>query len=181
MTRRKYFIAILLSLTFGLPATAQELQQVKKFPAGCVGSKEKSTAAASAEFDETEYVPVRTTVGDMNSDGRAEKIVLVRYIGKSGLRADEIMIFEALGGGKRLLARRAVGGPGEYALSVKSFGSNFKVVDGLLFVDVAVRAGMGKGFPAHFRTVTYGWDSSSLAEVSRSEPKPLLEHMREKG
>lgn len=124
------------------------------------------------------FIPLRTATGDLTGDGRDETVVLVRDI-ESGIRPDEILVYELQDKDAHLIARFPAGEQHEYVLSIKSLGSNFRIEQGSLIVDLAFRKD-GK-MPTHYYTVTYRWNGSEMIETERSAARPLPEHMREKG
>lgn len=174
-----YLTVAMLVLAVGFSGTAQEPPRTVKPAVGCAGSKEK--IAGIQVHAESRFVPVRSTTGDLNADENDEEIVLARYVGRSGPRPDEILVYEVDGGVVKLMTRLQVGRAGEYVLSIKSFNSNFRVESGLLVIDVAVLGDKKAEPPKLFRTVAYLWNGKELVESDRSEPKPLAEHMREIG
>ena len=74
-----------------------------------------------------------------------------------------------------LCARR-----GDYVLSVYSFGSNFKIEDKILVLDLAILR-EGEYVPTNYYTIKYRWNGIQMVEIERSCLKSLPEYMREVG
>jgi hypothetical protein len=180
MNMRGTLTVTVLVLAGSFSAAAQEHFDRLKVVEDCVGAKVQVDAIS--ERANSEFVPIRSTAGDLNADSRDEVIVLVRYVGKSsGRRPDEIVVYEMEGSAQTPLTRLQIGRAGEYVLSIESFESNFKVGSGLLFVDLAVVCGKKTATAKHFLTVVFRFNGAILVESERSDPKPLPEHMREIG
>jgi len=159
---------------------AQGVPAEKKKQANCKEPSERLTRSKNRKASGSKLIPLRSAIGDLNEDGRDETIVLVRDM-DSGMRADEILIYEEADGEAMLLTKFAVGKQGDYLLSIKDFGSNFRVEDGMLILDIAVNGTAGPFASTHYQTVTFRWDGKQMVETARSEARPLPEHMREKG
>ena len=173
-------IHLLIICCLAAAVAAQAVPPEKKNQANCKEPAERLTSSKNWKASGSKLIPLRTAIGDLNEDGRDETIVLVRDM-NSGMRADEIHIYEDAGGEARLFTKFAAGRKGEYVLSIKGFGSNFRVEDGMLILDIAVNGKAGSFASTHYQTVTFRWDGNRMAETARSEARPLPEHMREKG
>jgi hypothetical protein len=171
-----------LTLCF-LAATAVSAQVVpaeKMKPANCKEPAERLTSSAKWKSAGSKLVPLRTAIGDLTQDGLDETVVLVRDT-ESGIRADEILVYDNAEGETRLLTRFVAGAKGEYVLSVKGLGSNFRVEHGELIIDIALSGKASPSGSTQYQTVTFRWDGRQMAETMRSEVRPLPEHRREKG
>lgn len=160
--------------------SAQGVPAERKNQANCKEPAERLTSSKNWKSSGTKLIPLRTAVGDLTEDGSDETVVLVRDT-ESGIRADEILIYEKFLDGMKLLTKFAVGKQGEYVLSIKGLGSNFRIENGELVLDIAVSGKAGPFASIHYQTVTFRWDGKQMAETARSEARPLPEHMREKG
>jgi hypothetical protein len=173
------FIICFVTMT-AATVSAQGIPAEKKEQANCKEPVERLTSSKTWKTSGSKLIPLRTAVGDLTEDGKDETVVLVRDT-EAGVRADEILVYENAGGEARLLTRFAVGKQGEYVLSIKGLGSNFRIDKGELMIDIAVSGKAGSFASTHFQTVTFRWDGKQMAETQRSEGRPLPEHMREKG
>lgn len=160
--------------------SAQIVPALKKASVNCKEPAERMTSSKTWKSAGSKLVPLRTAVGDLTEDGQDETVVLVRDT-ESGLRADEILVYQNASGETKLLTRFAVGRHGEYVLSVKGLGSNFRVEYGELIIDIAVSGRAGPFAATQYQTVIFRWDGKQMAETARSEARPLPESMREKG
>ena len=170
------FIGVFVGGSIGI--SAQGLLTTKNESRRC---GEQGTETGYRSIWKTKFAPLRTAVGDLTEDGIDETAVLIRDTEATGLLRDEILVYRTEGKEMLLLVRFAVGGPGEYVLSIKDLGSNFSIEDGSLILDLAVRISVHDDVPGHLRTVEFRWDGSKMTEVSRSAARPLPQHMREKG
>ena len=178
--RRTIQLFIICCVAVVALVSAQGVPAEKKKQANCKEPAERLTSSKNWKSSGSKLVPLRTAVGDLNRDGRDETAVLVRDT-DSGMRADEILVYENAGGETRLLTRFPVGKQGEYVLSIKGIGSNFRIEGGELIIDIAVSGNAGLFASTHYQTVAFRWDGNRMAETARSGARPLPEHMREKG
>ena len=171
---------LLICLAAVAVVSAQGDPAEKKKSANCKEPSERLTSSKDWKSSGTKLIPLRTAVGDLTQDGRDETVLLMRDT-ETGIRADEILIYEKFLDGMKLLTKFAVGKPGGYVLSIKGLGSNFRIENGELILDIAISGKAGPFASTHYQTVTFRWDGKQMAETARSEARPLPEHMREKG
>jgi hypothetical protein len=122
---------------------------------------------------------LRASYGDVTGDQKEEAVILLRT-SDTGRNLDEVFIYSLIHKKVVNISRFAAGQRGEYVLSIKSLGSNFKVENRILVLDLAVLR-EGECVPANYYTIKYRWNGIQMEEIERSALKPLPEYMREIG
>ena len=123
---------------------------------------------------------LRVTYSDLTGDKSNEAVVLLRNRKKRSRTLDEIVIYSLKNGKLFKLGGFAAGRRGDYVLSIESLGSNFKIEEKILVLDLAVLR-EGEYVPTQYYTIKYRWNGFQMQELERSCLKPLPEDMREIG
>mgnify|MGYP001187784887 CR=1 FL=1 len=139
-----------------------------------VSSKDRSTE------DRPRLSVLRTAYGDVNLDGQEDAALLVRRQTSSSNVQDEIWICEMNGNAPKIITKLSVGRDGEYALSIDSLGSNFRLDKGTLVFDRAVITSKTQP-PSKYQTVSFRWNGKALVRYKVFSVLSLPEHMREIG
>jgi hypothetical protein len=123
---------------------------------------------------------MRITYGDLNGDGKEEAALLVRVMDKeNAVGRDEIYIVSYETGEPTLYTKFSPTKPGGYVLSIGTLGSNFKIENGLLTIDVVDPE--KRRIPLRYSTVKFRISLDSIQVVERSRLRKIPDNMRETG